>query len=263
LDDDIISIEKNITCDQYGDALGNINGGYLVNYKCSFEKNEEEDEDYEINSIKIDKMEIKDNDNKIIQDFDAEKKEFDVNEIESSSLDDYNYTFNKMKIKDTSNVILKDQLTFDIIGDLDSHINGEKEYEILLKDNNKENVKSICKFKTTENNLDNQSISCSAEIVNKKIEYLTFENGMFASKTDNKDIIILNINDNVVLTIPEKKGGLSAGAIIGIIIAGLVLIVIVAFLVCKFLKKKKFSGKQENYFPSKKRNNDYESKDIF
>ena len=134
MDDDITSIEKNITCDQYGDALGNINGGYLVNYKCSFEKNEGEDEDYEINSIKIDKMEIKDNDNKIVQDFETEKKEFNINEIESSSLDDHNYTFNKMKIKDTSDVILKDQLTFNIIGDLDFHINGEKEYEISLKD---------------------------------------------------------------------------------------------------------------------------------
>ena len=168
-----------------------------------------------------------------------------------------------MKIKDTSDVILKDQLTFNIIGDLDFHINGEKEYEISLKDNNKENVKSICKFKTTENNLDNQIISCSAEIVNKKIEYLTFENGMFASKTDNKDVIILNINEGVNVIIPEKKGGLNAGAIIGIIIAGLVLIAVAAFLVYKFIKKKRFSGQQGNYFPSTKRNNDYESKDIF
>ena len=111
--------------------------------------------------------------------------------------------------------------------------------------------------------MDNQIISCSTEIVNKKIEYLTFENGMFASKTDNKDVIILNINEGVNVIIPEKKGGLNAGAIIGIIIAGLVLIAVAAFLVYKFLKKKRFSGKQENYFPSTKRNNDYKSKDIF
>ena len=251
LEDDITSKEQNVTCDQYGDSLGNINGGYLVNYKCSFEKNEGEDGDYELNSIKIDKMEIKGNDDTTLQNFEPEKKEFDVNEIESSSLDEQNYSFNKMKIKDILDVILKDQLTFNIIGDLDSQINGEKEYEISLKDNNKENVNSTCKFKTTGNNLVNQIISCSAEIDKKKTEYLTFENGMFASKTDNKDIIILNTNDDVVVTIPEKKGGLSAGAIVGIIIAGLVFIAVAAILIYKFLqmnKKKKSNGRYRTKF---------------
>ena len=259
LDDDITSKEQNITCDQYGDALGNINKGYLVNYKCSFE--DDEHEDYEMNSIKIDKMEIKDNDDKLVQDFEIEKKEYGVNEIETSSLDEeYNdYKFNKMKIKDTSDVILKDQLTFNIIGDLDFHISGEKEYEISLKDNNKENVNSTCKFKTTENNLDNQIISCSAKIDKKKTEYLTFENGMFASKSDNKDIIILNINEGVNVVIPEKKDGLSAGAIIGIIIAGLVLIATAVLLIYKLLKR----DKTQKFHSSKRIKSTEGSKEYF
>jgi len=258
LDNDVTSIEKNITCDQYGDALGNINGGYLVNYKCSFEK----DEDYEIKSIRIAKMEIKDNDDKIVQDFETENKEFGVNEIESLSLDEeyQDYSFNRMKIKDTSDVILKDQLTFNIIGDLDSQINGEKDYQISLKDKNQENINSICKFKTTGNNLDNQIISCSAEIDKEKTGYLSFENGMFASKNDNKDIIILNAVDDAIVVIPKKKSGLSAGAIVGIIIAGLVLIAGATFLIYKFMKRNK---SHKNHQKKYKTNKGDGSKDFF
>ena len=142
-----------------------------------------------------------------------------------------------------SDVILKDKLTFNIIGDLDFQINGEKEYEISLKNNNKENVNSICKFKITGNNLDNQIISCSAEIDKKKTEYLTFENGMFTSKSDNKDILILYINDVTNMIIPKKKGRLSVGAIIGIIIAVLIIIVAIAYMLLKS-KKLKISFKK-------------------
>ena len=238
-----ISIEKNIACDQYGDALGKINRGYLVNYKCSFKENEFED--YKLVSIMITKMKIKDNGDKTIQDFEPENIFLELNEIEFSSLDEkyIDYQFNRIKIINISDAILRDQLTFNIIGDLDFHINGEKEYEIPLKNNNKENVNSICKFKTTENNLDNQIISCSAEIDKKKTEYLTFEEGRFSSKSDNKDIIILNINDGVNMIIPKKKGGLSAGAIIGIIIAGLVLIAATTLIILKSKKLEKSINK--------------------
>ena len=258
-----ILIEKNIICYQYREALGNINGRYLVNYKCSFEENEFED--YKIVSITINKMEIKDNEDKIIQKFETEKIVLEVNEIEFSSLDEkyHDYKFNKITIRNILDAILKDQLTFNIIGDLDFHIKGEKEYEISLKDNNKESVNSICKFKTTENNLDNQIISCSAEIDKKKTESLTFENGMYASKSDNKDIIILNINDDINAIIPKKKGRLSAGAIIGIIIAGLIIIVCVTFLILKFKKLKKSIKKLKKIFPRKKKANSGDgSKDI-
>ena len=128
-----------------------------------------------------------------------------------------------------------------------------------MKDNNKENVNSTCKFKTTENNLDNQIISCSAKIDKKKTEYLTFENGMFASKSDNKDIIILNINEGVNVVIPEKKDGLSAGAIIGIIIAGLVLIATAVLLIYKLLKR----DKTQKFHSSKRIKSTEGSKEYF
>ena len=244
LDDDTISVEKNITCDQYGDALGNSNeGGYLANYKCSFEQNENEDEDYEVLSIKPTKMEIKDNENKQIQDFETEKKEINVNEIESSSLDEeYNkYKFIKLTIRNTSDIVLKNQLTFNIIGDLDSHISEEKEYEILLKDNNNNNINATCKLKTNENNLDNQIISCSSSSkIDEKTEYLTFENGMFSSKKDNTDKIIMSSNYDINVKIPEKKnGGLSFGIIICIAVAGLIIAAVATFFIIKFLIMKK------------------------
>ena len=263
LDDDIISEPKDIICDQYGDALGNSNnGGYLANFKCSFEENE--DEDYEILSIEPTQMEIKDNKNKTIQNFETEKKALNVNEIESSSLDEeyYNYTFIKMTIRNTSNIALKDKLTFNIIADLDSQISGEKEYEISLKDNNNNKVNATCKFKTTQNNLDNQIISCSSKI-DEKAEYLTFENGMFDSKEDMTNKIIVNIKDGNKVVIPEKKGGLSVGAIIGIVVSCLIIVAIATFLIIKFLIMKKGVPERLNNTTNEKdvKNND-KSKDL-
>lgn len=262
LDDSIISIEKNIICDQYGNALGKYNkGGYLVNYKCSFVENE--DEEYEILSLGITKMEIIDNENIIFQNFEKGKT-FDVNEIEFSSLDEeyHDYTFNRMTVRNASDTILKDKLSFNIIGELDSHISGEREYEISLKDNNKEIVNSICKFNVAENNLNNQIISCSS-ITNKKIEYFTFESGMFFSKSNNKDLIILNIMEDVNEIYPKKKGGLKAGAIVGIVAAGLVLIAIAAFFIYKFIQKRKqVERPKKNNSKKRKSKNSDRSKDI-
>ena len=267
LDDDIISVQKDIICDQYGDTLGNSNGGYLANYKCSFDENENEDEDYEVLSIEPTKMEIKDKDNIAIQDFETEEKAIDVNEIETSSLDEeYNsYTFNKMTIRNVSDVILNDQLTFNIIVDLDSQIKAENEYEISLKDNQNKIVSSTCKFKTTENNLDNQIISCSSKI-DENIEYLTFENGLFASKIDFNDKIIVSSSDGVKVPIPEKKrdGGLSTGAIIGIAAACLIIVVIITILIIKFKAKKKGNPEEPLKNSNEKiYNNKGKSKDYF
>jgi hypothetical protein len=264
LDDEIISVNKSIICDQYGDALGNSNAGYLANFKCSFEENE--DEDYEILSIEPTQMEIKDNENKTIQGFETEKKALNVNEIESSSLDEeyHKYTFIKMTIRNTSNIALKDQLTFNIIADLDSQISGEKEYEISLKDNNNKKVNATCKFKTTDNNLDNQIISCSSKI-DEKTKYLTFENGMFASKEDNTNKLIVNSKVGTNVEIPEKKSGsgLSVGAIVGIVVSCLVIVAIATFLIIKFLIMNKRIPEQLNNNTNEKdvKNND-KSKDL-
>ena len=264
LDDDIRLVEKNITCDQYGDALGNSNGGYLANYKCSFEENGNEDEDYEILSIEPTKMEIKDNENKTIQNFETEKKAIDVNEIESSSLDEvYNkYTFIKITIRNTSNIVFKDQLTFNIIGDLDSHIHEEKEYEISLKDNNNDNINATCKFKATKNDLETQIISCISKI-DEKTEYLTFENGIFDSKKDVSDKIIVSSNDSPNIKIPEKKGGISIGLIIVIAIACLIIVCVATFLIIKFIVMKKRIPEQPNKISNDKEiKYDDRSKDI-
>ena len=264
LDDDTISVEKNIICDQYGDALGNSNGGYLANYKCSFEENENEDEDYEVLSIEPTKMEIKDNENKIIQDFEAEKKPLNVNEIEPSSLDEeYNkYKFIKITIRNTSNIVFKDQLTFNIIGDVDSYITEEKEYEISLKDNNNGNINATCKLKANENNLETQNISCISKI-DEKTEYLTFENGMFASKKNNSDKIIVSSDDGVNVIMPKKKSRLSIGFIIGIALACLIVVCVATFLIIKFIVMKKKIPEQPNIISNENKiKNDDRSKDI-
>jgi hypothetical protein len=250
LEEDILTTNRNISCQQYGDALGSNNkGGYLANYKCSFEN-----DDYEILSIEPIQIEIKDNENKTIHNFDTKSKEIDVNEIESIPLDEeyQNYEFNKFTIKDSSNIALKNQFYFNITGDLDLKIKDEKEYEISLKDNYNHTVNATCIFNNIINDLDNQTISCFFAKINSKFDYFTLENGVFDAKNNSNNKIIFNINEGVNILISkngkvpgEKGGGLSIGAIIGIVIAGLVILIGISFLIIKFvIKKKDLSGEQ-------------------
>ena len=142
----IESIEKDITCSQYGDSFGSQNkGGYLANFKCTTDL----DENQELLSIEPTNMEIKDKDNQVIQNFETEKVVLDVNELDKISMDEEyeNYLFNKISISNISDVTIKDnELSFNIIGNIDSSIEKGKEYEISLKDSNNKIVISTCYF---------------------------------------------------------------------------------------------------------------------
>ena len=247
LEEDILA--TNITCEQYGDALGSNNiGGYLANYKCSFE-----DDDYEILSIKPIKIEIKDNENTTIQNFEIKDKAIDVNEIEPIPLDEEykNYEFNKFTIKDASSLALEPQFNFNITGDLDSEINDDKEYEISLKDNNNNTVNASCIFNNIISDLDNQTVSCIVSKIDSKFQYFTIENGIYSEKNNNINKLILNSNEGTIISISSsekrtgKKEGLQIGIIIAIVISGFVLLVGISFFIVKYaIKKNDTSGQQ-------------------
>ena len=250
LEEDILTTNKNITCEQYGDALGSNNkGGYLANYKCSFEN-----DDYEILSIDPINIEIKDNKNKTIQNFEIKDKAIDVNEIESMPLDEEykNYEFNKFTIKEASNVAFETQLYFNITGDLDSEIAGEEEYEISLRDNYNNTVNATCIFNNVINDLDNQTISCIFSKFYSKFENLAIENGVYSEKNNSNNKLILNINEGTRVSISsngktyEKKGVLKTGIIICIVIVGFAILCGISFLIIKFVIKKKDTSGQQN-----------------
>ena len=257
LEEDILTSKRNITCDQYGDALGSNNkGGYLANYKCSFE-----DDNNEILSIDPIKIEIKDNENNTIQNFETKGKAIDVNEIESMPLDEEynNYEFNKFTIRHISNAELKEQLYFNITGDLDSEIKEEKEYEISLKDNYNNTVNATCNFNQVKNDLDNQTFPCIFSNIYSKLEILTLENGIYDAKDKSTDKLILNINEGVTVSISSnekisgKKGGLKVGFIICIVLIAFFILLGISFLIIKFaIKKKDLSGQQNGLIPNNK-----------
>jgi hypothetical protein len=86
------------------------------------------------------------------------------------------------------------------------------------------------------NSLVNQSISCTTSEAQAEDE-LKFVEKNFASKTDSNMFLIINNNNNVSVDVPRKKG-LTVGAIIGIIIAGVILVGPFIYFICKQLMKK-------------------------
>jgi uncharacterized membrane protein YciS (DUF1049 family) len=235
----IESIEKDITCSQYGDSFGSQNkGGYLANFKCTTDL----DENQELLSIEPTNMEIKDKDNQVIQNFETEKVVLDVNELDKISMDEEyeNYLFNKISISNISDVTIKDnELSFNIIGNIDSSIEKGKEYEISLKDSNNKIVISTCYFPALKN-LNNQVISCKVSINQEsKVSDLSFVQGVYCSKTRNDDKMILVDNNSLNIKVPENSK-LSTLTIIFISVGAVVVVSIISvFLIikCKVFKK--------------------------
>ena len=253
-------IEKNVSCSQYGDSLGSNNeGGYLANFKCSLELKEEE----EIESMEPKKMEIKDKDNSTIQSFESENKVVNVNELETTSLDEEykDIKFNKISINDISDIELKNKenLSFNIIGNLDSEIVNKIEYEISLKDNNNKKINATCTFEN--NNLDNQTISCNA-LADKDSKELTIINGVYSSKSNNDRLILNNDNDGKIVIPENKKKSSLIGIIIGIVLAALVIISIAIILIIKMKKKGPSMEIKENYTNKKIEKNIDNSKGV-
>ena len=78
--------------------------------------------------------------------------------------------------------------------------------------------------------------------IKKDSKTLSFIQGIYSSKVSNDDILILINNNELNIKVPEKKGGLSSGAIVGIVIAVIVVISIAVFLIIKFIIIKKKSN---------------------
>ena len=259
------SVEKDIICNQYGDALGNNNkGGYLANFKCTTNL----EENQEVLSIEPTKMEITDKNNQVIQSFETEQKSLDVSELEQISLDEEyeNYLFNKLSISNISDISKKgSELSFNVIGDIDSFVDNEKEYEISLKDNDDNIINSTCHFPILID-LNDQTISCKASIDKEaKISELSFVQGVYSAKLRNDDKLILIDNNNLNIKVPKNDKKLSTAAIIGIsagafVLAVIVVVALIAKLVCK-KKNKEEVNNQPNKVKDNRVNAKNESKD--
>ncbi len=210
-------------------------------------------------------MEIKDKDNKTIQSFETEKKALNVSELETTPLDEEyeKYKFNRISIINISDTELKDNLSFNIKGNIDSEISKSQEYEIYLKDNNNKSINSTCYFPIINNIDDTQTISCISSIYTKS-KQLKFEEGIYASRESNDDKLILNNNDGITVEVPEKKAKISKWIIIAIAVAGFIIICIVLFLIVKFKNKNNNNNliQEEINDQNKKIKNVDNSKDI-
>ena len=227
---------RKIDCEQYGDSLGSINkGGYLANFQCSLDLPNEE-----LISIKPEYIEIDSNIN--IKDFISEE----ITDLSRTSLDiEYeDKIFIKFSISIISNIKLKDDLTFTIIGEYDKPIgddyNTDTVYNLKLKYNNSNEVIATCSFKEEKN--DTLSCTLNRDYVKEK-ETLSFIEGICNSTNDNLLLILSNLNNE---TIEVPKSTLSVGAIVGITIAGIVILVpFIYYIVKYFIEKKELNNENE------------------
>ena len=261
-DDQTKTEEKNIICEQYGDSLGNNNkGGYLSNYNCEIN----DTINYALSSIQPIKMEVTDKNDNNIQDFEFNQP-IPLEDLQKEPYDqiaeDFKYT--RITISDVSNINLNEQkLIFNIIGNLDSTTSDEYIYEINLINQNNKQIKAACAVPKTDATVD-QSISCTSSEAQAEDE-LKFEENQYFSRTSDSNILIINNNNNIAVDVPRKKG-LTVGAIIGIIIAGVILVGPFIYFICKQLMKKEDEGRgitRENLNRGNDRYDRYDnSKDI-
>jgi hypothetical protein len=237
LSDDVTN-DTNIICEQYGDSLGNNNeGGYLANFNCEIN----DSIGYTLSSINPIHMEIKNKNGSHIKDFEYNQP-ITLEELKKEPYDQIveNYEFTKITISNISNINLNEKkLIFNIIGRLDSATRDENTYEINLINQNDQHIKAACTIPKTDT-LNDQSISCTTSEAQAEDE-LKFEQNRYISLTKENNMLIINNENNVVVDVPRKKG-LTVGAIIGIIIAGVILVGPFIYFICKQLMKKDEEG---------------------
>ena len=238
LQDAEIKKEENIICEQYGDSLGNNNkGGYLSNFNCEIN----DTINYALSSITPINMEITDKNDNLIKEFDYKQPTtFEDLQKEPYEQTVEKYKYDRITISDVSNINLNEQkLIFNIIGHLDSTTSEENIYEINLINQNNQQIKAACAIPQTDTT-NNQSFSCTTSEAQAEDE-LKFEENQYVSRSNENNRLILNNNNNVVVDVPRKKG-LTVGAIIGIIIAGVILVGPFIYFICKQLMKKDEEG---------------------
>ena len=226
--------EQTIDCQQYGDALGKINNQFLVNFYCNIGNSNS------LQSIEIKEMGITSGSYTLSL---GSQKKINITEIEKEKgplEEEYkNYTFNKITITEISDITLNDKLSFNINGKIESDIKQD-EYNIILKNEQNEQINAICT--NPDSNSDMITLSCNTEKngVKKK---LTFEEGMYSAKSNSNNKIILNNKNNIEIDVPQKKK-ITVGAIVGITLAGIVLVVPFVFYIVKYLIKNKEDNNQ-------------------
>lgn len=215
-----------INCTQYIDDNDN-NQIYLIHFQCFFVlENNQIFMSIEPNSFII-------NDNKKIDIKPISTKEITIKELSRPSLElEYkNYSFNKFVITTISDIKLKKQLTFNIKGNFDTNAKNDDQYNIIIKKNNDQQIAGNCEIKA-----DNDYLSCSfskSNIENKEI--LEIEEGMYMAE-QNKEILIISNLNNKKINVPKK--GISVGAIVGITITGIVILIPIIFYLVKYLMSK-------------------------
>ena len=232
--------KHNITCDQYDNALGNVNNGYLANFECSLSMDSGE----ELFSIQPESLEIISKNNKItIKGYKSEAIEKDFLKANSLDIDYDNFNFNTFSISEISDIKLKDDLTFNIKGEYfkskDSNINNDSDFDIKLKNNNDKELTVTCNFKEEKNDV----LSCTIYSDYAEKETLYFIEDIYGWINSNEKLILSNLND-ATLKVPKKT--LSVGAIVGITIAGIVVLVPFIYYIVKcFIEKKELNDENE------------------
>ena len=216
---------KDIDCTQYGDVTTN----YLVNFLCSFDSDKPnniisiEPIEYNIENVGLENIQI---------------EEYNVSELKKSSLEvEYEDSgFNKLLITDITDIKLDKKLTLNLKGSFDNEIQNDDQYEIILKKiNNSEQIKGDCDLKKS-----NKYLSCSFTKSNiKEKETLDIEEGMYKAQ-QNKDILIISNLNKKQIKVPKKS--ISVGAIVGISVAGVVILIPFVVYLVKYLISKKESN---------------------
>ena len=228
------SIERNIDCTQYFD---NDYPVYLINFQCAFDF----DNSQSLKSIKPNSFII--NGNKDIDIQNNQTKDITIEELSQTSLEsEYeNYSFNKFKITTINDIKLQKQLTFNIKGEFDTKPKNDDQYNnIIIKKNNNQQITGNCEIKA---NSDYLSCSFSKDNIKNK-ETLEIEEGMYKAE-QNKEILIISNLNNKKINVPKKS--ISVGAIVGITIAGIVILIPIIFFLAKYLMSKNENNGMNQY----------------
>jgi hypothetical protein len=228
------SIERNIDCTQYFDDDYPV---YLINFQCAFDF----DNSQSLKSIKPNSFII--NGNKDIDIQNNQTKDITIEELMKESLEseykDYNY--NKFLITTINDIKLQKQLTFNIKGEFDTKPKNDDQYKnIIIKKNNNQQITGNCEIKAKSDYL---SCSFSKDNIKNK-EILEIEEGMYKAE-QNKEILIISNLNNKKINVPKKS--ISVGAIVGITIAGIVILIPIIFFLAKYLMSKNENNGMNQY----------------
>ena len=182
----------------------------------------------------------------LIKSDDIINKKLSINDINGTPLDEVykEKNINRITINKVTDAKLKNELTFNIKSDIDSPSLNERNYKIKLNNEDGIEIDATCTLPIM-NILEDKTINCNSpkDNVNKK---LTFVQGIYESNESEKDLLIVNDND-ITIEVTKFKG-LSVLAIIGITIAGIIIIGPFIFYLIRFFLKKNDNDNNDNFY---------------